>query len=158
VTVRPATVGDAPAIGSVHMRSWQETYGPLLPPGALDDLDPAQSGERWARTIEIGALRLWVATESETVVGYAASGAPTEEAAPRELQLWGLYLLASRHGSGDGQALLAAAVGDDPAYLWVAERNPRARAFYRRNGFVEDGARDVHELAGHPIDAVRMVR
>jgi GNAT superfamily N-acetyltransferase len=55
--------------------------------------------------------------------------------------LWILYLLAAHHGSGAGQALLDAVVDDGPASLWVLEENPRARAFYERNGFRADGER-----------------
>lgn len=43
------------------------------------------------------------------------------------------------HGSGLGQALLDTAIGTEPAYLWIMAGNPRAEAFYRRNGFVPDG-------------------
>ena len=57
-----------------------------------------------------------------------------------------------------GQMLLDAALGDAGAYLWIAEDNPRAFAFYRRNGFVPDGATAVHELAGTPVRILRMVR
>jgi hypothetical protein len=42
--------------------------------------------------------------------------------------------------------------------LWVADENPRAFAFYRRNGFAPDGATAVQELAGTPLRILRMVR
>lgn len=38
-------------------------------------------------------------------------------------------VLASHYGSGAGQQLLDAAVGDGGAYLWIADENPRALAF-----------------------------
>ncbi|WP_439688481.1 GNAT family N-acetyltransferase [Curtobacterium sp. SP.BCp] len=66
-----------------------------------------------------------------------------------------LYVLARAHGSGAGQALLDAALGHRSASLWVAEDNPRAQAFYRRNGFTVDGATSSFG----PIErSVRMVR
>jgi hypothetical protein len=49
-------------------------------------------------------------------------------------------------------------IGDAPAYLWSAEDNPRAQAFYLRNGFGDDGTRRDVRLAGHPIRAARFVR
>ena len=61
------------------------------------------------------------------------------------------------HGSGTGQALLDAAVGDRPAFLWTAEDNPRAQAFYRRNGFIADGARKI-EPEWENLAEIRMVR
>jgi GNAT superfamily N-acetyltransferase len=76
---------------------------------------------------------------------------------PRERQLWFIYLLASAQGSGAGQALLDDVLGDEPASLWVFEANPRARAFYAKNGFVPDGARQPSGFDGAP-DEIRMVR
>jgi len=40
----------------------------------------------------------------------------------------------------------------------VADDNPRATAFYHRNGFEFDGARQTHPLVRTPIEVVRMVR
>ena len=68
-----------------------------------------------------------------------------------------LYVLAEHHGSGAGQALLEAVIGDNPAFLWVAKDNPRARRFYERNRFTTDGAEAVYiQATGFMI--VRMVR
>jgi GNAT superfamily N-acetyltransferase len=69
-----------------------------------------------------------------------------------------IYVVASHYGSGAGQRLLDAALGDLPAFLWVADDNPRARAFYARNGFVPDGTTKVGPVAGTPVLEVRLVR
>ncbi len=42
--------------------------------------------------------------------------------------------------TGAGQLLLDAAIGAGDAYLWMMDDNPRAEAFYLRNGFVRDGS------------------
>jgi hypothetical protein len=65
--------------------------------------------------------------------------------------------MASLHGSGSGQGLLDAVIGTEPAFLWTAELNPRAQSFYRRNGFVADGARKVAE-SWENLAEIRMVR
>ena len=67
-------------------------------------------------------------------------------------------MVASAHGSGAGQALFDAAVGDSPAYLWAADDNPRAAAFYRRNGFARDGGVERRMYQGAEMVTVRMVR
>ena len=74
-------------------------------------------------------------------MGFAGSLPPAEGRDVAEL--WGIYLLKAHHGAGLGQKLLDAALGAEPAALWVAEDNPRAQAFYRRNGFAFTGARDT---------------
>jgi len=53
--------------------------------------------------------------------------------------------------------LLDAALGDQPALLWVAEQNPRAIAFYQRNGFSFDG-QVLDDPTAPLITDLRMVR
>lgn len=158
VEVRPATPGDAVGIARAHVDSWRETYAPLVPPGALDDLDVEARAERWAEIITTDEGQLWVATRADRIVGFCGIGPGRGDDAPRDLELNAIYLLADEHGHGLGQALLDAALADRPAFLWVAADNPRAHAFYRRNRFDTDGATREHTLAGHPIRIVRFVR
>jgi GNAT superfamily N-acetyltransferase len=64
----------------------------------------------------------------------------------RDREVSSLYVLASHHGTGIGQVLLDTVVAPrTPAQLWVAERNPRARRFYEKNGLLPDGARFVDQ-------------
>ncbi|WP_242616285.1 GNAT family N-acetyltransferase [Microterricola gilva] len=79
-----------------------------------------------------------VARTGDEPIGFAMAGPRLEsdvQKLPGERQLYSLYLLANWHGSGAGQALLDAVLNGQPAVLWVAQENPRAIAFYRRNGF-----------------------
>jgi GNAT superfamily N-acetyltransferase len=157
--VRPATVDDARGIAEVHVAAWRETYTRLLPAGALDDLDVDARAERWTEILGGDAEYAWVATRGDRIVGWATVGSgPVTDERPRQTELNGIYVLAALHGSGAGQRLLDAAIADRAAYLWLAGDNPRAAAFYRRNGFALDGAVSSHPLAGHPVEIVRMVR
>jgi ribosomal protein S18 acetylase RimI-like enzyme len=160
ILVRPAVSADAVGIARVHIAAWHETYTRLVPPGAFDALDDdlETRAARWASIIDDHVTTVHVAELDGEIVGWASSSAGRHDDAPRGLELEGIYVLARHHGSGAGQALLDAALGDRPAYLWVAADNPRAQAFYRRNGFAADGARDEHALMGHPIAAARFVR
>lgn len=60
---------------------------------------------------------------------------------PRPIELWRFYVIAERHGHGTAQALMERVLGEARArgagtlWLGVWERNPRARAFYRKYGF-----------------------
>ena len=156
--VRPATVDDADGIARVHIQAWRETYARLLVPGELDDLEFEPRAHRWAGLIAGEDVEVRVATLGEQVIGWASTGAGRGRDAPRPFELEGMYVLARHHGSGVGQRLLDAAIGDAPAFLWVADDNPRATAFYYRNGFTFDGARQTRPLVRTPIDVVRMVR
>ncbi|MGO3362836.1 MAG: GNAT family N-acetyltransferase [Corynebacterium sp.] len=156
-TVRSAVGSDAPGISQVHVTAWKETYGPMLPEGALDDMDEDERAGRWAEIIRDGKDVL-VAEDGSGIVAWASRGEGRDEAAPVHLELEGIYSLARVHGTGVGQALCDAAIGDAAAYLWVLEGNDRAEAFYRRNGFRRDGEEKEHSLAGHVGTTVRMVR
>jgi ribosomal protein S18 acetylase RimI-like enzyme len=158
IEVRPAVPADARSIAEVHVRAWQETYAHLVPEDALARLSVEQRERRWGEILSDGGSLNWVATEGTRVVGFAGSGAARDHDSPRPLELQSIYVLASHHGSGAGQRLLDAAVGTAAAYLWVADDNSRARAFYLRNGFHPDGAEDMHSLVGTPVLAIRMVR
>jgi GNAT superfamily N-acetyltransferase len=156
--VRHATSADAEAVTEMHRASWAETYAHLLP---LDVIEArfADREARRARWRDILARDAFVAERDGRIVGFATTGPGRGEDLPRPRELEGIYLLAEAHGSGLGQALLDAALGDAPAFLWVADGNPRAEAFYRRNGFVRDGATERHPVdADHALTAVRMVR
>ena len=159
MSVRAATVADAPGIARVHIRAWQQTYAHLVEPGELDDLPVEPRAAHWERIIADHAFTVCVAEAGGELVGFASAGEPDiPDDAPRPLALGAIYLLAEFHGSGLGQQLLDATIGDAPAFLFVAEGNPRAIRFYERNGFVLDGVRDVHPLVRTPITSVRMVR
>jgi len=154
IIIRPAEPADAAAIAEVRVQGWRETYAFLS--DAL--LGSMQSGEEhWRDMIELGVGRFVVAEVDGEVRGFATAGPPAAADAPRDLELGMIYQLASMHGSGSGQALLDATIGDAPAFLWTAELNPRAHAFYRRNGFVPDGTREVRADWENLVE-IRMVR
>ena len=167
--IRPAVIADAPGIARVHWDSHQTTY---VEPGrvARDRVEAwtmADRVARWTANLAIAndvypapegfhRLAIWVAVVDGAVVGWANTSAGRDADRPRDLELEGLYVLDVHHGTGVGQALLDAAIGDRPAYLWALADNPRAHAFYRRNGFVADGAEKVDEF--WEITEVRFVR
>jgi GNAT superfamily N-acetyltransferase len=158
-TVRPAVPADADEIAEVHIRTWRETYAHLLPASYLDGLDVATRAEQWRGTLAFSsAAPPFVALDDDRIVGFALAGPARDEDPPRPFQLYAINVVASAHGTGAGQALLDAAVGDSPAYLWAADDNPRAEAFYRRNGFARDGGVERQTFQGAEMVTVRMVR
>lgn len=155
--VRRAGVEGALQIADVHVAAWRETYGPLLPAGALDSLDAGERAQKWAGIIA-GGKEVLVAEDAGGIVAWASGGPGRDDDAPVDRELEGIYSPARVHGSGVGQLLLDAVIADSPAYLWVLDGNARAEAFYRRNGFRRDGAEREHAVAGIPRTTVRMVR
>ena len=158
LAVRPAIIEDAAAIARVHIQSWRETYSRLVEPGELDELSVERRAERWEQILSDEQVQVLVAEIGGELIGFASASPSTEPDAPRPLVLEAIYALAEHHGSGAGQQLLDAAIGDSPASLFVAEDNPRATRFYERNGFLFDGARESYPLARTSITSRRMVR
>lgn len=158
MTVRQATVDDARGIAEVHVTAWREAYAGRMPAEFLASLDVDRRAAGWTRILERGETDAFVAQQGGAIVGWATAGAGRDDDAPRDRELEGIYLLASAYGSGAGQRLLDAAIGDAPAYLWVMDGNPRAEAFYLRNGFTRDGATMTHPAGDATILAVRMTR
>jgi ribosomal protein S18 acetylase RimI-like enzyme len=162
VVIRPAQADDATLLGAVHVRIWRETYRGQMPDALLDGLNPVRSSEMWLRVIrqsqtdEAAGHRILVAEAEGEFVGFASSGAPRDDDPVRPLQLYVLNVVAPQYGTGLGQRLLEAAIGEEPAYLWVAEANSRAKRFYEKHGFRLDNAfQDDERLA---IRELRMVR
>ncbi|MEV6281387.1 GNAT family N-acetyltransferase [Kribbella sp. NPDC051770] len=166
VEIRRAEVGDAEAGAWCHLLCWQEAYAGLLDPERLrEKTDPAGIGrrtERWVGAIEAGVVR-WLAFNpgqdvpiQDRVIGFSSPGPGRDPNAPTPLELYSVYARQAWWGSGLGQRLLDVAIGREAASLWLLEGNDRALAFYRRNGFAEDGAREDEEFFGVP--EIRMVR
>lgn len=182
VAVRRAVPADAAAIARVHVRGWHEAYTGRMPQSILDRLDldrltrvrrellgheqrisdrvpPDAAGAENTgpqRTHDLG--RTWVAVTGGSIVGFAVSGSSRDVPPVAPVELYAIYVLAAHHGTGAGQALLDAALGDERASLWVLDDNPRAHAFYARNGFRPDGAAKDDTSWGESISEVRLVR
>lgn len=163
LTVRPAVVTDADDIARVHVRAWREAYTGRMPQEILDRLDETPRADGWRRILTGDfpgeESDVWVAVRDHEIIGFASSGRCRDaDAAPGRIELFALYVLAAHYGSGAGQALLDAAIGAAPATLWVLDDNPRARAFYARNGFMPDGTVKLDDRWGQPIREIRLTR
>jgi len=159
-TLRPATVDDAEAMALMHIQSWRESYGHLLPEEFFEKQQAALPDriQRYRDYIAAGHTRMLAHDPDGLLVGIGAAGPGRDEDSPCERELFMLYTLERIHGRGVGQALVDALIGDDPAYLWVLDDNPRAQAFYRRNGFVPDGKRQLCDPSWYSLPEHRMVR
>jgi GNAT superfamily N-acetyltransferase len=144
----------------VHVRAWQETYAHLLSAEFLRELDVERRAAGWRRILGSADVTAVVAVDTDdgSIVGWATSGPGRDDDAPQDRELEGIYVLRSHHGTGAGQGLLDAAIGSEPAFLWVAEDNRRATAFYLRNGFRADGSRKEESVGPERITTVRLVR
>jgi ribosomal protein S18 acetylase RimI-like enzyme len=163
--IRVAVPGDASGIARVHVDSWRETYSGLLPDQFFNAAALAGRRAMWVAILGHGPVpgTVVVAERDREIRGFAFAGPASHPDATkgiqpaRSLHLFSIYVLAADHDTGTGHRLLEAAIGDRPAQLWVARDNDRARTFYRRHGFCEDGA-TVADADVENLVEVRMVR
>ena len=156
--IRAATVDDAMALGVMHVAAWREAYFPhILSEASFELATPEVRGARYIELIAANTHTTWLAMSGDEIIGHSAAVAADPDA-PANLELVSIYVLAKAYGSGAGQALLDAAIGNRSACLWVAADNPRALSFYRRNGFEVVGEPVRRTFILDEIDELRMAR
>ena len=136
--IRPATVADANALASVHLKTVLVAYAGIVPPDAPPPTKVSLV-EEWEAAFEDPSLKAFLAEDHGEPVGTVAVRADPDFVGFGQLRR--LYVLPDRGGRGAGSALheaaLAALKGDGypEAGLWVLEANTSARHFYERRGW-----------------------
>jgi GNAT superfamily N-acetyltransferase len=145
--IRPAVPEDARGIAEAHVASWLAAYRGLMPDETLDALDVDARAARWRAGLADGTASALVAEDEEGIYGWATVGRSRDPDGGEAVgELWGLYLAPSHWGRGLGRELHDAALdelqaqGFSEATLWVLASNARARRFYQRQGWRDDGA------------------
>lgn len=156
MTIRRAVVADAEVLLDLHHACWVEAYAGLVDPDRIAAVfaDREAMLERRRDRLADPSRPTWVAEVDGVPVGFATAGPPRQDDPPVDLELAAIYARAGVWGTGVGRDLLAAAIGERAAYLWVLAGNERAIGFYERHSFAPDGASEEHPEGLH----VRMVR
>jgi GNAT superfamily N-acetyltransferase len=168
VTVRAASVEDAPVIARVHVAAWRAAYRHLLPHEYLDQLDEDRRAEVWARLLgsEGERSRTYVTEMDDGIIGFA-NAAPSRDPdadASTTGEIPAIYVHPDSWGAGAGRALIRAdrgwlvQAGFHSATLWVLADNVRARKFYEADGWRHDGTVKHDESRGFPVVEVRYAR
>lgn len=170
IETRRAEPADGMGIGAVHGRSWQAAYRGIVPDDHLDAIDLAERGALWTEILRgehpvegVADPTNDVALVDGKIVGFSVIGAFRDEPDnARAGELWAMYADPDYWGTGIGRALmhltLAGLAHVDRMYLWVFADNPRARRFYERSGWTDDGIVKQFEIGGVTIDETRYSR
>jgi ribosomal protein S18 acetylase RimI-like enzyme len=165
VSLRRATLDDAPGIANVHVKSWQEAYRARLPQAYLESLDVAARQRWWASELAVlpRDRSPWLAEIDGEVIGFVAAGPSRDETDPPTTgEVQAIYVLPDCWALGVGRNLLAhaerdlAAHGYTEATLWVLADNDRARRFYETAGWrLDEGAIKLDTIGGQEVSEVR---
>lgn len=169
--LRPAGPGDGAAIAAVQRRAWRAGYRGLLSDAFLDDLDFSYLGAYWTGRATVSPTprhRLIVAGARGEVHAVVDAGPARDDdgpvgpdGLPRTGEIRSLYVDPTAQGGGLGTALLDAATdalvaqASTELVLWVVEGNSRARGFYERRAWVDDGGRRATAVADGTLPEVR---
>lgn len=156
-TLRLAVPADAEAGARLHLACWRESYADLLAPDRLAAVTANETRwiNAWREQLQPTSPR-WLAESDGELIGFAVAGPDRTADQLLGLELYAIYVRRAWQGSGVAQDLFDAAIGDLACSVWVLEHNPRAHAFYARNGFTPDGLREYDEaLATWEVRLVR---
>ena len=169
VSVREAAPPDAAAIARVQEVVWRQSYAQLLGDAASSAFDTVGAQQSWGNAITNPpgrTHRILVATDGDTVVGFAAyaPGADPDLDSGTDAELLVFHVDPAHTRVGHGSRLMAAAVdharadGFTRLITWVFAADDPLRAFLRSTGWEADGStRDldvgelVHQVRLHTV-------
>ena len=169
VSVRAATVDDAPAVAAAQAAAWHDTFGASLPPSLLDRLRGSAAVAQWRLAVTdppSARHRLLVAVDGTEVVGFAAlapAGDPDLDPAG-DAEIVALSVEPSHEHAGHGSRLVNAAAdflrsdGFRTAHVWLTETDADLRAFLEGAGWSDDGARRTLDLHGDGETVIAQLR
>jgi GNAT superfamily N-acetyltransferase len=142
IAVRPARAADAAAIAQVRIDAWRATYRGIIPDAYLDAMNLSDSAAFWERIRASGSphASVYVATDGEDVVGFAAANRRDPPKLGFDAELSAIYLTARYKRRGIGRRLVSAVAaaqrerGATGLVTWVIAKNKDARAFYESLG------------------------
>lgn len=164
-TIRRATPDDAAAFARSQIDAWRAAYDGILPAKFLAALDHDRMTARWERSLASpgeGVSQLALCVDGQ-VVGWSGFGAPRDEVGDGVGEIHAINLSPAYWSRGLGSLLFAqsvrelAAMGYREAYLWVADGNARAVAFYERHGWHVDGVTQDDAGFTPPLRELRVV-
>jgi GNAT superfamily N-acetyltransferase len=166
--IRLAVPADAAALAEFAARMFSDTFGAENDPADLKaHLETAYGLAQQSREIASPDYITLIAESGSVIAGYAQvrrSAPPAAVAHPHPVEIYRFYVDTPWHGSGLARRLMDAALdaaldlGGAVAWLSVWERNPRARAFYAKCGFIDVGETTFMVGADRQRDRVLVAR
>ena len=160
IMIRPATLDDAEAIGSIQIETWKSAYRGLVADEFLDGMSKDERKNRWSEILLRAGCATFVSeVDGKHIIGFANGGPGRDERADFRGELNGLYVLPDWHRQRIGSRLVGSIAhwllksGLDTMLVWTLADNP-FRPFYERLGGkliaekdIEIGEQKLREVA-----------
>lgn len=162
--IRRATVDDAAAIATIHVKTWQYAYQGQLPDSYLQSLSIERRTEGWKRQLENSSpnTATFVVENNLSIVGWCSIGASRDEDKTDTTgELYAIYVHPDAIGKGFGSKLMNRALdalresGFKTATLWVLDTNQNTRTWYESKGWRADGKTKTEMLNDIELNEVR---
>ena len=150
ILIRAGVTADAAALAELAARTFQETFSADNRPEDMAlHAAHAYGVSQQERELDDPSIATLLVELDGQLAGYAqlrSGAAPPCVTGDAPIELWRFYIARSWHGRGVAQALMrrveaeAHQRGGRTLWLGVWERNDRAKAFYRKIGFVDVGS------------------
>lgn len=146
--IREARPDEAATLATIQRDASLAALAHIFPPDEYP-YPMAEVTERWEDALADERVAVFVAEDGGIPVGVAGA---------RAEWLDGLYVLPEWWSRGVGRSLhdhvldRLRAAGSTRCHLWALEHNDRARRFYERLGWREDGTSRVVPFPPHPTD------
>lgn len=151
-TLRPASAGDADQVAEIWLAGWRDAHLAHVPAALLAARTPESFHSRAVQRVARDTV---VAVAAGRVAGFVmVVGDEVEQ----------VYVSSDHRGTGVAASLLAegermvAAAGHQQAWLAVVAGNARARRFYQRCGWTDEGPFDYAAKTDEGTIAVRCHR
>jgi RimJ/RimL family protein N-acetyltransferase len=166
MTVRTATLSDAPKLAEIHVAAWRAAYADHMPAEFLAGQSVEERTAMWQTALSEPSLRTVAVSVDEEgePMAFCVYG-PSRDQDARDTDIGELiainvHPLAWRKGHGKALCLRVLAHARSQRWpvvtLWVVRGNTRARAFYEKLGFEADGSeKQDTKLVGCVLHEVR---
>lgn len=145
--IRKISAGDLESLQSISRQTFSETFSLDNTPENMEKyLSENFSREKLTAELNDPYSEFYFAEKNHRVIGYLKINRGPSQTALQDdisLEIERIYVLKEFHGQEAGKILFDTAVKRakelHATYIWLGvwEKNPRAIAFYRKNGFVE---------------------
>jgi GNAT superfamily N-acetyltransferase len=160
--IRLAGIEDAKSIAQVHVRSWQIAYVDIIPKDFLDALSIETRAANWKSVLADGRSVTALFELPSGIAGFVnVSASRDPQAGVHTGEIAAIYVDPSYWRQGIGKHLLGWGMNQATEHrwsnmtLWVLRDNRRARYFYEKAGWHDDGTERIERFLQSEVVEVR---